>query len=120
METAKRHVKLLIERAETVNSSEDYPDCVSSLKITSEYPIQQRSTGVHVAYLLTRKKISQTEYSKAAQKLRERSTRSFDNIVQKVFYPETAIHFFLKSRSHVLKLRKYSEEDFQEIEGHII
>ncbi len=118
VDTAKKHINDLIERAKIINSSKKFPDHVACIKITSEYPIEHRSTGVHVAYSLTRKKITEAEYEAAADKLREQSNKVFGNLVEHLFYPEEAIRAFLKSGSHVLKLRQYEKDEIRQISGH--
>lgn len=118
VETLKEHLRNLIERVETINSSQEFPDRVACVKITSGYPIEQRSNGIHVAYSLSRKDITEAEYDLAADKLREKSKRVLGNIVEYIFYPHEAIKNFLKARSHVLKLRKYEKDDIQQIVGY--
>lgn len=120
-ETAKKHVKLLVERARIINSSKDFPDHITVMKITSECPINQCvAGGVHVAYSLSRKNITSAEYKARSSRLRSKSNRVFDNMVEEIFYPEEAVRIFLKSRSHVIKLKKYSEEEIQQIKGYKI
>lgn len=118
IETLRKQLRDLIERAEAINSSKVFPDCVTCIKITSEYPIEHRSNGIHISYSLERKEITEEEYDIAEEKLREQYDRGFDNIVEYLFYPHEAIRAFLKSRSHVLKLRKYGKEEIRQIEGH--
>lgn len=116
--TLRKYLRDLIERAETINSSKEFPDRVACIKIISEYPIEHRSNGIHAAYSLSRKEITEEEYNSAADKLREKHDRNFGNIVEYVFYPHEAIRAFLKSRSHVLKLRKYEKDGIRQIAGY--
>jgi hypothetical protein len=120
IETLRKHLSDLIERVEIINSSKEFPDRVACIKITSEYPIEHKSKGIHVAYSLGRKEITKNEYDLAARKLREEYGRGFGNMVERIFYPHEAIRVFLKSRSHVLKLRKYEKDEMQQITGYTL
>ncbi|CAL1520328.1 hypothetical protein [Chitinophaga sp. MM2321] len=118
VDTLRKHLKELIERIEIINSSKQYPDYVAYIKITSEYPIENRSDGIHVAYSLNRKKITNKEYRSASNKLRQQYSGTLGNIVEYHSYPHEAIRAFLKSGSHVLKLRKYEKDEIVQIEGY--
>lgn len=118
VETLKKHLCDLIERVETINSSKQYPDRITCIKVTSEYPIFNRSHGIHIAYSLSRKEITKEEYDLAADELRKEHGRGFGNIIEYYSYPQEAIRSFLKSRSHVLKLRMYTKDEMEEITGH--
>jgi hypothetical protein len=118
VETLKKHLRDLIQRAETINASTEFPDRVACIKITSEYPIEHRSGGIHLAYSLRQKEITDEEYESAADKLREQYSRGFGNMVEDLFYPYEAIRTFLKSRSHVLKLTKYEKDEIKQIVGY--
>ena len=59
----------------------------------------------------------QHEFESVSKKLRHESNKRFDNLIDLLYYPEQAVHQFLKSRSHVLKLRSVSEEELDTIEG---
>jgi hypothetical protein len=118
IETLRKHLRDLIVRAEIINSSKEFPDRVACIKITSEYPIEHRSNGIHVAYSLSRKEITKEEYDSAADKLREKYGRGFGNMVEYLFYPHEAIRVFLKARSYVLKLVKYEKNEIQQIVGY--
>lgn len=118
--TLQNHLENLVSRAKKINASKKFPHKVTCLKVTSEYPIQQRCNGIHVAYTLGGKDISDKEYREAANKLRRERNRAFGSILEEAFYPHTVIQTYLKSRSHVLKLRQYSESEMQQIRGHIL
>jgi hypothetical protein len=118
IETLRAHLRNLLERTEMINSSPEFPDCVACIKITSEYPIERRSSGIHIAYSLSQKDITEEQYEIAADKLREKSGRVFGNMVEYLFYSHSAIKDLLKSRSHVLKLKKYEKKEIQEIKGY--
>lgn len=117
--TQKQHLKDLLERAAFVNTSPKFPHYISTIKITSSYPIEHQTTGVHIAYSLKRKVITEKKYNALAAKLRNEHKGSFGNHTEYYFYPHTAIHIFLKSGSHVLKLREYVEEEMKQIEGYL-
>ncbi|MRG45407.1 hypothetical protein GFS24_09790 [Chitinophaga sp. SYP-B3965] len=118
METLKKHLSDLIERAETVNSSKKFPERITCMKVISEYPIINRSNGIHIIYSLSRKEITEKEYDLAAGKLRKEHGRGFGNIVEYYSYPKEAIRSFLKSRSHVLKLRTDTKDEIEQIAGY--
>lgn len=120
IETLRKHLQDLIERVETINSSKEFPDYVACIKIISEYPIEHKSKGIHVAYSLDRKEITDNEYDSAADKLRKEYGRGFGNMVEYIFYPHEAIRAFLKSGSHILKLRKYEKDEMRQITGYTL
>jgi hypothetical protein len=118
--TMQQHVDELIKRASTVNAAVRFPDYVVCMKITSEYPITVSGSGVVVAFALNTKNISEDEYERAANILRRDNNVTFGNHVEYIFYPHTAIQKFLKSGSHILKIRQFSIQDIQQLEGTII
>lgn len=118
--TLQLQINKLLERAAFVNASPQYPYYVASIKITSQYPIEQHGTGIHIAYSLSRKKITEEQYDAAADKLREQHKGVFGNIVAYYYYPHEAIRIYLKARSHVLKLREYAAVEIKQLEGTII
>jgi hypothetical protein len=75
---------------------------------------------VEDVYTLVKKKLSKEEFDKIASKLRAKSKRHFYNYVEYLFYPEAATYEALKSRSHILKLRKVEEKEMDVIPGHIL
>lgn len=120
VDTLKKQLANLLKRLKIVNASKEYPYCVSDAIITSEYPIELRSNGINIAYSLQSKGFTEKEYWKAAQELRKRHKGNFGNIVEYHAYPHEAIRLFLKSRSPILKLRNYSNNEIQEITGYKI
>lgn len=118
--TLRQQLKDLLERAAFVNTSSQYPHYITYIKVTSEYPIKQRSTGIHIAYSLSRKKMTEKQYDAAADKLRKQHKGAFGNIVAYYSYPHEAIRAYLKARSHVLKLREYQDADIKQLNGIII
>lgn len=116
--TLQKHLRLLIERINVVNSSQRYLHRVSCAVITSQYPIQQKTKGIEMAYTLAFKGFSKSAYRRARKELLKLRKRPFDNISQSVGYPEEAIRLFLKSRSPVIKLRQYYGDEIKMIIGH--
>jgi len=120
VDTLKKQLNNLIKRLKIVNSSSKYPDCVSCVIVTSEYPIEHISSGIDIAYSVDSKGLSEEEYDTAADELRKQYHGNFNNVVEYMFYPHTAIRLFLKSRSPVLKLKNYSKEEIKSIVGYKI
>jgi hypothetical protein len=120
VDTLQRQLSNLIKRLKIVNSSNEYPDRVNCAIVTTEYPIQNKSGGICIAYSLVQKGFSEKEYHKAADKLRERHNGNFSNIVEYYCYPHEAIRIFLKSRSPVLKLKQFNIEEIKSIDGYEI
>ncbi|WP_300599963.1 hypothetical protein [Niabella sp.] len=120
VETLQQHLKELLKRATIVNTSKKFPDYITCIKIISEYPIENSSTGLHIAYSLNRKNITKKAYRAAAERLRKENTSTLGNLIDYLFYPHEAIRFFLKSRSHTLKLRKYETNEIEQVKGYII
>jgi len=115
-----QHLDNFRERVGLINSSREFAHFVNKVKITSEYPIKSRSHGIMIAYSLTRKEMSEEEYNEVSWKLIRISKKRFYNIIDQLSYPETAIHEMLKSRSHILKLRKVEDRDMDNIKGYLL
>lgn len=114
------HLNSFKERVALINSSQNFPHTISRIKITSEYPIQNRSNGIHIVYSLTMKEMSMEKYDELSYKLRTQSSKGFYNLIDIMFYPEVRIHEILKSRSHILKLKKVKEDEIDNIKGHLL
>jgi DNA-binding Lrp family transcriptional regulator len=115
-----QHLSSFRERLALINSSQEFTHFINRVKIISEYPIVSRSHGVKIIYSLTKKKMSEKEYQKISRKLIAKSKKRFYNMIDRLFYPETAIYETLKSRSHILKLRKVEDEDIENIKGYLL
>ena len=120
VESIRKHLDLLIERVDFINSSRKFPYSIGKIRVLGEYPIKNRSNGIRIVYTLVKKKLSEEEFDKIASKLRAKSKRHFYNYVEYLLYPETATYEALKSRSHILKLRKVEEKEMDVIPGHIL
>jgi len=120
IETQRLQLKAFLNRVAFINSSLKFPDYISCIKITSEYPIKNNSTGIHIAYSLNCKKVTRKAYKEAADKLRAEYSGTFTNTTQYAYYPHEAIHILLKSRSHVLKLRACPNEAITQLNGIIV
>lgn len=118
--TLRKKLKELIERAAFVNSSPQYPDYITCIKVTSEYPIEQHGTGIRITYSLARKKITEKQYDATANKLRKQYKGEFGNILEYYSYPHEAIRAYLRARSHVLKLREYRDVEIKQLNGTVI
>lgn len=116
----KKQLQKLLERVRNVNASNEYTENVLILKVTSEYPFVKPNSGIHIKYSVKTKDLSEQEYEAIADSLRERRTRNFDNYTQYLAYPETALHQFLKSRSHILKLDRVELDEMAIIEGEVV
>lgn len=119
-DTLKRQLNSLIKRVQIVNSSAEYPDYIQCVLVNSEYPITQKSNGIHIAYSMRSKGFTREEKRIAENELRQRHHGNFSNMVEKIFYPEEAVRLFLKAKSPVLKLKLYTIEEIRAMEGHII
>ncbi|WP_028978595.1 hypothetical protein [Sporocytophaga myxococcoides] len=116
----KQHLNALKERVIYVNSNEKYPFYIGIMKVTSKLPIQERINELNIVYTLIGKKMNPYEFDNLTWQLIRKSKRGFSNILDELTYPETAINEFLKSRSHILKLRKVKDDEIWNIEGHVI
>ncbi|RXK82920.1 hypothetical protein [Filimonas effusa] len=117
VETLRAHLAGFLERVQLVNASGEYPDYIVCVKMISEYPIENRSNGIKIAYSLRRKEMSSEAYRKATDKLLRKSGRYLGNMVAELFYSHQAIREFLKFRSHALKLTKYEQNEMEQISG---
>jgi hypothetical protein len=121
VESLHKHLKGFYERLVIVNSSDKFAHLVDKVKITSQYPITDRSHGISILYSLKRKEISRKKYDSICRELAKKSKKRFYNYVAWLFYPEVAIHETLKGRSHILKLRKAEEDsEVENINGHLL
>jgi len=118
--TLKKQLDNLKKRLKIINSSNAYPDYINCAIITSEYPIANRGGGINIVYSLASKGFSEKERDMAENEIRKQYKGNFSNIVEYIFYPNTAIRLFLKSRSPVLKLREYSKDEITNVVGHSI
>ncbi|MBL0913822.1 MAG: hypothetical protein IBJ09_15760 [Bacteroidia bacterium] len=116
-DTIEKHLEKLKERAEQINASTDYPHYVVCIKMGGTDPFSQRSKAIELGYTLSRKKISDSEYDKRSDKLRLKSTKVLGNIVEYYMYPHEAVRAFLQSGVHALKLREYTSEDINYLDG---
>ncbi|GEM_PF-1096800 len=119
-DTINRHLDALLARAREVNESTRFPDRITCIKVISPYPVAQRSTGINIAYCLSRKDITEEAYQEAAHKLRAAYGGTFGNILDYHTYPAKAIARFLQSGSKVLKLHEYNAQDLMLLQGHIV
>mgnify|MGYP000011708207 CR=1 FL=1 len=106
----KRQVSNLIERVQHINRSDKYTHNITHLKITSEYPITKVGNGVDISYVLQRKKLSKKEYNRRAYNLRVESKIPTYNIIEEFTHPMKVVERFLKSRSHIIKLKEVGEK----------
>lgn len=118
VETLKGQLDSLLKRVQIVNSSREYPHCISCILVTSEYPVTQTGNGVYIAYSVRSKGFTEEECEIAEQALRQRHYRDFNNIVESLYYPEEAVRLFLKAGSPVLKLTQYSADEIKAIDGY--
>ncbi len=120
LNTLQQHLKEFLERVVEVNDSTHYPDCITSIKIISEYPLVQSGRGIQIAYSLGRKEIPKQEYRAATSKLITQYKGTFSNITERTFYPHEAVRIFLKSHSQVLKLRQYAYPEVHQLDGTLL
>ena len=120
IETQKLQINHLFKRIQIVNTSLEYPYAVDRMIITSEFPITKKSDGIFIAYSLTSKRFSPENYDQASKELRSRHRGNFGTIAEFYTFPQVAVEMFLKSRSPVLKLKQYSTQKIQKIDGHIL
>lgn len=111
VESMKKGLSDFLERVEYVNKSNKYTSKINTVVITSQFPILQSSEGIRIKYDLAKLELKTDEKERRERRLRSTRNRVFDNYTQSIFYPETAIQVFLKSRSHIIKLERiYSDE----------
>lgn len=120
IQSLKKQLDLFIERIVDINSSTEYPHLISKVKITSEYPVKTRNSGLCLAFSLIRKPISEKEYDELSYALISKSNKPIYSIIEEVMYPETAIYKKLKAGSHILKLRNVREDELENIQGHLL
>jgi len=119
-DTLKRQLNSFIKRVQIVNSSAEYPDYIHHVIVTSEYPITQKSNGIHIAYSMSSKGFTRDKKDIAENKLRQRHSGNFGNMLEKLSYPQEAVRLFLKAKSPILKLKLYTAEEIKAINGHKI
>tara|TARA_R110000796_G_scaffold252627_1_gene389016 strand:- start:101036 stop:101614 length:579 start_codon:yes stop_codon:yes gene_type:complete len=110
----------LVARMDKANTSDKFTDHISVAKITSEFPIINKSRGVKIIYTLKSRKLTDHERRKRESLIRNEHKGKWDNLPQYFGYQQMALNSFLKSRSQILKLRVVSENEFELTEGKII
>lgn len=116
----KEDLNKLMERIKLINGSKKFPHLINQVKITSEYPVQTKSTGLKIVFSLIRKEINDQEFNELSRKLYLKSNKPFYNFIDQLSYPETAIYEALKTCSHVLKLKCIEQKDMEKIQGHLL
>lgn len=120
VETLQKHLTTFLKRVKTINRSKKYPDRVNCIKITSEYPINNKSLGIEIAFSLVRKNLSNKEDRLIVENLIKEYRGRLNTIIESISYSQTAVESVLKSGSHALKLTKYEQVDIENIEGYKI
>jgi len=120
LESLHSNLKLFRKRLAIINSSDEFVHIIERVKITSQYPIKSRGSRITLLYTLKRKEMSDKQYDEVCQRLVEKSKKQFYNYVTELYYPELAIYETLKSRSHVLKLRKVEDSEIKNVKGHLL
>ena len=110
VESMKRALIKFLKRVEKVNESNEYTSKVLKVVVTTQYPILETSDGISIKYSLLRLNLEDNERERRENRLRKRKRGTFDNHLELINYPEKAIHTFLKSRSHILKLERLDDD----------
>lgn len=116
----KKALLKFLERVEYVNSSDVYIHRVTVVKVRSQYPIKESSEGIKVVYELKKLELDDEEMHRRDENLRDQKNGNFDNKVADMFYPETAVRLFLKSRSQIIKLRQLYDREIDLIGGNMV
>lgn len=119
VESMKRELLKFLKRVEQINESNEYTSRVATVVVTTQYPILEPSDGIRIKYNLLRLDLKGNERENRERRLRKRKRKVFDSYWQLISYPETAIHIFLKSRSHIINLERVSDDKIDTLSGYI-
>jgi len=114
-QTMQAHLNACLKRVALINAYKDHFNFVSKIKVTSEYPIQNKGAGVRITYSLRRKK-EPDEFSKLFMSMNPHFNEPF----KLISHPDIILYKALKSRSRVLKITYVEDEEMENVNGTLI
>ena len=119
-DTMRSKLDELLNRIDIANTSNKYTDWISKLKLTSEFPVINKSRGLKLIYTIKSQELPEQERRIRESLIRKEHKGRFDNLPEYFGYQQVALNNYLKSRSQILKLRLVSQEEFDFTDGKII